>query len=203
MAVSGLQSKRIVLLSGCMAALCSRMIKLCRHQRACCLSPWNSIPQLQVRLFILYKDIYYFDNVYYHNFHVKIGTVLSIKKIIWARKSLQIRNLHIINQTIYLRSHFFVMSHFFRAFLSKTTKLKWLVSLHEEVSIDLITGNQCMISQNYIFLSPNVTLLMHLMQIYRRFRPCFIIKRWIKLKYSVTAILWFVYDFILSMTILV
>ena len=35
-----------------------------------------------------------------------------------------------------------------------------------------IISNLCIISQNYLFLSPKVPLLLPLMQIYERFRPC-------------------------------
>ena len=36
-----------------------------------------------------------------------------------------------------------------------------------------IIGNPCIISQNYLFLSPKVPLLLHLMLIYGRLRPYF------------------------------
>ena len=49
------------------------------------------------------------------------------------------------------------------------------------ISLIWIKGNPCVISQNYLsvflslflFLSRKVSLLLHLMQIYGRFRPCF------------------------------
>ena len=96
------------------------------------------------------------------------------------------------NQKIYLRSHFFVT--LFNDVLSKTTKLNLLVSNHEEVSINfnfiiccslslciyiylsLSLSFSLPLSLSFLFLSPKFPLLLHLMQIYERFRLCSLLR---------------------------
>ena len=63
---------------------------------------------------------------------------------------------------------------FYWRYFSKPTKLILLVSLHEEVCIDfnLIYSLLLFLSLS-LCISPKVLILMHLMQIYERFRPCY------------------------------
>ena len=99
------------------------------------------------------------------------------------------------NQNIYLRSHFFVQLFvtlfchtFFLWFCLKRPSLICLFHFTLFLSLSLslliliwIKGNPCIISQNYLFLFPKIPHLLHLMHIYGRFRPCFLLyedKKW-------------------------
>ena len=96
------------------------------------------------------------------------------------------------NQTIYLRSHFFVtVTLFLCCFCLKRPSLICLFHFTKRwVSISISFIICCSLSQYIyiclslsvslssfsLFLSPKVSLLLHLMQIYRRFRPCSLLR---------------------------